>query len=296
MYRSSAVARCVRLVSKPQYTAVRWFANAGDKPFQPGGAPHPLFAKPHVPREQWDGCVIMPHQIYSKEELHQVTVTHEPPKDTMDQIAYACVKVLRWGFDTFSGYRFGKLNELKLLRRIIFLETVAGVPGMVAGSVRHLKSLRTMKRDRGWIHSLVEEAENERMHMLTFMYLAKPGVIFRNCVTIAQFLFWNTFFLAYLISPRFCHRFVGYLEEEAVRTYTHAIEAVETGELPLFTNIQPPEIAMAYWKLPPNATIRDLLLNVRADEAVHRDVNHTFSRIEPTDQNPFIVKEPSHKN
>ena len=45
-------------------------------------------------------------------------------------------------------------------------------------------------------------------------------------------VFWNAFFISYLISPRICHRFVGYLESQAVVTYTHAIEAMEAGELP----------------------------------------------------------------
>ena len=40
-------------------------------------------------------------------------------------------------------------------RRIIFLETVAGVPGMVAAMTRHLRSLRRMRRDYGWIHTLL---------------------------------------------------------------------------------------------------------------------------------------------
>lgn len=34
---------------------------------------------------------------------------------------------------------------------------------MVAGMLRHMHSLRGMKRDHGWIHTLLEEAENERM-------------------------------------------------------------------------------------------------------------------------------------
>lgn len=49
-----------------------------------------------------------------------------------------------------SGYSFGPINESKLLRRVVFLETVAGIPGMVAGALRHLGSLRNMKRDHGY--------------------------------------------------------------------------------------------------------------------------------------------------
>ncbi|CAN0464320.1 unnamed protein product, partial [Hapterophycus canaliculatus] len=73
------------------------------------------------------------------------------------------------------------------LNRVIFLETVAGIPGMVAGALRHLTSLRRMRsRDHGWIHTLLEEAENERMHLLTFLKLKQPGPIFRFAVMISQ--------------------------------------------------------------------------------------------------------------
>ena len=75
------------------------------------------------------------------------------------QLAYYSVYVLRKMFDLFSGYAWGKLwgtlDERKWLRRIVFLETVAGVPGMVGAMVRHLRSLRHMDRDHGWIHTLL---------------------------------------------------------------------------------------------------------------------------------------------
>lgn len=50
-------------------------------------------------------------------------------------------------FDFFSGYKPGEMDEERYLRRFVFLETVAGVPGMVGGMARHMRSLRTMKRD-----------------------------------------------------------------------------------------------------------------------------------------------------
>lgn len=61
------------------------------------------------------------------------------------------------------------MTEKKWLNRVVFLETVAGVPGFVAAMHRHLRSLRGLKRNQGWIHTLLEEAENERMHLLTFL-------------------------------------------------------------------------------------------------------------------------------
>jgi threonyl-tRNA synthetase len=58
-----------------------------------------------------------------------------------------------------------------------------------------------MERDHGWIHTLLEEAENERMHLLTFIKLKRPGLAFRTAVIITQGIFMNGFFLAYLINP-----------------------------------------------------------------------------------------------
>jgi threonyl-tRNA synthetase len=160
------------------------------------------------------------------------------------------------------------LLQAKWVQRILFLETVAGVPGMVAGMLRHLHSLRLMRRDQGWIHTLLEEAENERMHLLTFMELKQPGPLFRAAVLGAQGVFFNLYFLAYLIYPKACHAFVGYLEEEAVRTYTHCLKDIDEGKV--WKSGSPPPIAIKYWGLPENATMRDLILVVRADEACHR--------------------------
>jgi len=94
------------------------------------------------------------------------------------------------------------MTESQWLARILFLESIAGVPGMVAATARHLRSLRLMQRDAGWIHTLLQEAENERMHLMTFMTLKQPGIIFRAVILGAQGVFYNTFFLAYLFSPR----------------------------------------------------------------------------------------------
>ena len=170
---------------------------------------------------------------------------------------------------------------------MIFLETVAGVPGMVASMVRHFESLRLMRRDGGWIHSLLGEAENERMHLLTFLELKRPGVLMRGAVLLTQGVFFNGFFLAYLVAPSFCHRFVGYLEEEAVHTYTRAIAELDAGHLPGWSALAAPPIAIKYWRLGEAATMRDVLLAVRADEAIHRDANHVFGSLEKTHPNPF---------
>lgn len=76
------------------------------------------------------------------------------------------------------------MSEAQWLSRILLLESIAGVPGMVAATVRHLRSLRLMKRDGGWIHTLLEEAENERARPFFSLDRAKAnGVDFGRCTS-----------------------------------------------------------------------------------------------------------------
>merc|ERR1719188_513319 len=134
---------------------------------------------------------------------------------------------------------------------------------------------KLMQRDHGWIHTLLEEAENERMHLMTFLQLRKPGPFFRGFIAFSQGVFTLGFSLAYLVSPTFCHRFVGYLEEQAVVTYTHILQELDAGRLPMWEKLPAPQLAVTYWKLPKDALMREVILAIRADEAHHRTVNHT---------------------
>jgi len=125
----------------------------------------------------------------------------------------------------------------------------------------------------------MEEAENERMHLFTFLGLRSPGIMFRLAVLSTQGIFLTGFTSLYLISPKTAHRFVGYLEEEAVKTYTHCLEELDAGKLPLWKTKAAPADAIKYWGLSPDATFRDVLLAVRADEVMHREVNHHLATI-----------------
>lgn len=230
---------------------------------------------------------LLMHPVYKKEYTESVRPTHVPVEKVHQKLGLFTVQVARRCFDLATGYNHDTMTEAKWLQRIIFLETVAGVPGMVAGMLRHMKSLRTMQRDNGWIHTLLEEAENERMHLLTFLKLRQPGILFRAAVIGAQGLFFNIYLLAYILYPKACHSFVGYLEEEAVKTYTYALKDIDAGKV--WKDALAPEIAIEYWKLPKEATMRDLILAVRADEACHSYVNHTFAGMKPSEPNPFGV-------
>jgi len=191
---------------------------------------------------------------------------HHNPTGASDRIAWGIVKALRFFADTFFAKRYG--------HRAVVLETVAAVPGMVGATLNHLKALRRMQDDNGWIRTLMDEAENERMHLMTFIEVCKPTLFERFVVIAVQWVFYLFFFGLYLIAPKTAHRLVGYFEEEAVISYTHYLAEIDEGRS---ENVAAPEIARRYWNLPAGATLRDVVLVVRADEAHHRDVNHGFA-------------------
>ena len=191
---------------------------------------------------------------------------HHDPQDFSDRLAYAFTRFLRFFADTFFARRYG--------HRAVVLETVAAVPGMVGGALQHLRSLRRMEDDNGWIQTLLDEAQNERMHLMTFIHIARPSMFERLLVLLVQGVFYNCFFLLYLISPKTAHRVVGYFEEEAVISYTNYLAEIDAGR---HENVPAPEIAVRYWNLPADARLRDVVVKVRADETKHRDVNHTFA-------------------
>ena len=209
---------------------------------------------------------------------------HHAPRGLSDRIAYGFTRTLRFCADTFFAKRYG--------HRAIVLETVAAVPGMVGATLNHLKCLRRMCDDKGWIRTLMDEAENERMHLMTFIEVAKPSLFERFVILAVQWVFYLAFFALYLVSARTAHRVVGYFEEEAVFSYTLYLNEIDEGRS---ANVAAPEIAKRYWGLPDSATLRDVVLVVRADEAHHRDVNHGFANELaglPVDESKFAPSPP----
>ena len=207
-------------------------------------------------------------------------IRHHKPQNLSDRIALAFTKFLRFLADTFFKKKYG--------HRAVVLETVAAVPGMVAGMLLHLKSLRKMQDDRGWIKILLDEAENERMHLMTFIQIAKPTFIERIIIMMAQFIFILMYSIIYLLSQRTAHRIVGYFEEEAVISYTEYLKEIEEGKI---ENIKAPEIAINYWNLPLNSKLKDVVEVIRDDEAGHRDVNHSFANILNVKKNVKVIEE-----
>lgn len=206
--------------------------------------------------------VLEPIEIPREVALHH----HRAPQDMRDRIALRLVKTLRVFADAFFAKRYG--------HRAVVLETVAAVPGMVGGLLQHLKALRHIREDQGWIRELLDEAENERMHLMTFIQIAQPSMFERALIMLGQAVFFNFYFFLYLFGPKIAHRVVGYLEEEAVISYTQYLAEVESGAV---ENVPAPELAVRYWALGTGARLDDVIRAVRADEAGHRDKNHAFA-------------------
>ena len=166
--------------------------------------------------------------------------------------------------DAFFAKRYG--------HRAVVLETVAGVPGMVAGMWIHLKSLRQMKTGYGpIIRELLAEAENERMHLMFFIEIAKPNWVERAMILCAQAVFWNYYFLFYVFFPKTAHKMVHYFEEEAVSSYTSYLQLIESGQI---EDIPAPQLAIDYYEaLEPGAKLSDMIRCVRADEQKHANAN-----------------------
>jgi ubiquinol oxidase len=184
-----------------------------------------------------------------------------------DAFAYSMTKFFRFVADSFFSKRYG--------HRAVVLETVAGVPGMVAGVWMHFKSLRAMKVGYGeQIREMLAEAENERMHLMFFIEIAKPNKFERFVVLSAQMLFGLFYLFMYVFFTRTAHRMIGYFEDEAVRSYTEYLELVESGKV---ENTPAPHLAISYYKLGTDAKLSDLIRCVRADEQHHSETNHEYA-------------------
>ncbi len=207
--------------------------------------------------------------INMEKEIHihpHTLAYHKEGRGELDMFAYYLVKAMARSMDIVFGNRYG--------HRAVVLETIAAVPGMVGGTINHLRSLRRIKDDRGIIHTLLEEAENERMHLMVYSHIARPNVWDRMMILIVQAIFSIVYFTVYVISDKTAHRIVGYFEEEAIHSYTSYLALVEAG---IQADIKAPDIAIKYWDLSPEARLSDVIIATRADEMRHRDINHKLA-------------------
>ena len=89
-------------------------------------------------------CHRLAHPVYSMRDIEVIKETHHQPENFRDRWAKFSVWSLRLLFDILTGFDKNKMTDKQWLNRAIFLETIAGVPGIVGAMTRHLRSLRSM--------------------------------------------------------------------------------------------------------------------------------------------------------
>merc|ERR1711998_122288 len=238
------------------------------------------------------------NHIWTEAEVKERMLTSNMkhvPQNFADGVLQKMVRVAYHAFNFMTGYNAADPPTSAIGYRLIILESVAGVPGMLGGMFRHFRSLRQLQRDHGFIFTLLEEAENERMHLIICMAFFEAGPITRLAVQAAQLAGTPILSLLYMVRPQLLHRFVGYLEETAVHTYTNIVETTNTPGTALHTawkDTPAPKAAIEYWRLPPDAMWVDCLKRMLADESHHRDVNHHMASMSSEqmfgEANPFI--------
>mmetsp|Transcript_1078 Transcript_1078/g.1749 ORF Transcript_1078/g.1749 Transcript_1078/m.1749 type:complete len:403 (-) Transcript_1078:173-1381(-) len=311
---SQTFSRCISNTS-PSQSSEEYDPNSHVH-FRASGRPHPLSAKQQQEQDQdqdQKGAqdVAMPstpadasmsdhlgrqqNHIWSAQELQEKmsTLYRHEPKTVSDHIMHKLMYTLYNIFNRVTGYTPIDPSVKAMEWRLILLESIAGVPGFIGAGFRHFRSLRKLKRDHGWIATLLEEAENERMHLLICLGMFKAGAVTRALVMTAQVVMVPFLFTVYFVHPKSLHRFVGYLEETACYTYVNTIRHIETPGTKLhdaWANTRAPPIAVGYYRLPKDAMWVDALKCMMADEANHRDVNHTFADMKTDDPNPFVEK------
>ncbi len=191
---------------------------------------------------------------------------HHEPQSWSDRFASGVARLMVSCTDGLLSRRYG--------HRVIVIETVAAVPAMVAATLLHLKCLRRMTDDRGWIRTFMEEAENQRAHLMAFVALEHPSTSERLLIAVAQGIFYNAYFLLYLLSARTAHRMAAYLAEQSVQGYSDYLRRLDNGSEEM---LAAPPFAIAYWDLAPEAKLGDMIVAIRADEAIHRDIHHAFA-------------------
>ena len=177
---------------------------AADVHFKNSPKPHPLGVT-----KEWMNPTH--NKVWSDDEIATglATQPRHKPQLLMEKVLSGGIHTAYYLFNKATGYHAADPTPESIITRLLFLESIAGVPGMVAAQHRHMASLRTMSRDYGWIHTLLEEAENERMHLLTFIDAFDVTGTQRAIVYMMQFG-WAAFFIpVYVISPRTAHRTVA---------------------------------------------------------------------------------------
>ncbi|XP_066912844.1 uncharacterized protein [Clytia hemisphaerica] len=234
------------------------------------------------------------NRVWTEQELiekYKTCKNHVEPSKTSDYVMYG---TLRFAYNAFNAVTFFDKDDPtpeSMRTRLILLESIAGVPPFIMAGYRHFRSLRNLSYDGGRIYTHLEEAENERMHLVTCMQIFEAGALMKGSVFLAQMVATPICWFLCLLKPQWLNRGVGYLEELACETYSLVLTHCHNPEKKLYKawhDKPAPPVSIDYWMLPKDSTWPDVLRYIYADETHHRDINHTFADLSVTDSNPLL--------
>ena len=189
--RAAAPLFGVRFPGRTALLAMRASSSTPEHPlnaqhFKLSNKVHPLIPKSEYvanEREMSDKMGRQQNHIWSKAELDRALSSYNDkhtPTTFSDKLMHGIMYYgLYHPFNFVTGYTHKDPSPQSLVWRLIVLESAAGVPGFVAAGMRHFRSLRVLQRDYGWIHTLLEEVENERMHLLVCLRMFEASSLTR---------------------------------------------------------------------------------------------------------------------
>ena len=165
---------------------------------------------------------------------------------------------------------------------LLFLETFARSSSAAASQWIHLKCLQKVKYDRDWIKILTNQAENERIHLITIIEIIQPKLFVRLLIIFGQITYQILYLFLYIIFPRTAHRFIGYSREESARDYNNYLEHLEND---VSLNINASQISIKHWNLDSKAKLIDVVKLISKDKMNHATINHKVADTIDEDKN-----------
>eukprot|EP00887_Chlorella_sp_A99_P000819 scaffold5.g819.t1 len=226
----------------------------------------------------------------TEEYLASIQPSHRNPAAWFEMVAWywhlavaALVSLLTNTWTTDS------LTETTATWRMLFFCAAGQAGGAVAALANHASSVLRNRPDNGWVHTCLANAECARVHGGILAMAARPSLPMRVLGLALQVALFFQFLPIYLLSPSVFHAYCGYRAEEQMFNYSQALKLIDTGRFRRWRGAHAPPLALSYYGLAPEASLRDALLRMRADEACIHHVDFTFASLTPGSRNPFVT-------
>lgn len=198
-----------------------------------------------------------PKAMSMSEEMRKAGINSFVPRTMGDRVARMEVLGMRYMFDVLTGYRRPfpgqekALTENNWLNKTIMLETLAMTPLFAASIVRYWRSLGGLRQDKGWVHALLDDSENERMHLTNWMMVKRPNLMMRAFVLAQQAFYVPMFMFGYTFTPKMAYRAIGYIEEVGLTHYRLLLREIEREGSPVhsWNFIPAPQVSREYWNM-----------------------------------------------